>query len=73
MRFYEIHDSLGNYTGTEYKIELLEGAQPYHTKLFPIPKVHDETLKSEVNILESIGVLKRKNNYKCRRCPFFTF
>ena len=36
---------LGNYTGTEYKIEPLEGAQLYHAKPFPIPKIHEETLK----------------------------
>ena len=54
--------TLGNYTGTEYKIELLEGAKPYHAKPFPIPKVHEETLKNEVNRLVKIGVLKRKNN-----------
>ena len=38
---------LGNYTDTEYKIELLEGAQLYHAKPFPIPKVHEESLKAE--------------------------
>ena len=54
--------TLGNYTGTEYKIELLEGVKPYHAKPFPIPKVHEETLKTEVNRLVKIGVLKRKNN-----------
>ena len=32
--------TFGNYTGTEYKIELLKGAQPYHAKSFPIPKVY---------------------------------
>ena len=48
--------TLGNYTGTEYKIELLEGTQPYHVKPFPIPNVHEETLKIEVNKLKSIGV-----------------
>ena len=51
--------TLGNYTGTEYKIELLEGAQPNYAKPFPIPK---ETLKTKVNMLVSIGVLKRKND-----------
>ena len=54
--------TLGNYIGTEYKIKLLEGAQPYHAKSFPIPKVHEETLKTEVNRLVKIGILKRKNN-----------
>ena len=37
--------TLGFYTFIEYKIELLEGAQPYHAKPFPIPKVYEETLK----------------------------
>ena len=54
--------TLGNHTGTECKIELLEGAKPYHAKPFPIPKVHDETLKTEVNRLVNIEDLKRKNN-----------
>ena len=43
-------DKLANYTGTEYKIELLEGA-PYHANPFLIPKVHEEFLKIEVNRL----------------------
>ena len=30
--------TLGNYTSTEYEIELLEGAQLYHSKPFPISK-----------------------------------
>ena len=54
--------TLGNYTGSEYKIELLDGAKPYHAKPFPISKIHKETLKIEVNRLINIGVLKRKNN-----------
>ena len=37
--------TLGNYTGSEYKVEILEGAKPYHAKPFPIP----DTLKTEVN------------------------
>ena len=46
--------TLGNYTGSEFKIELLEGAKSYHTKPFPIPKVHKETFKTEVNRLIKI-------------------
>ena len=53
--------TLENYTSTEFKIELLEGVQLYHTKPFTSPKVHKETLNTEVNRLVSIGVLKRKN------------
>ena len=54
--------ALGNYSGSEYRIELLEGAKPYHAKPFPIPKIHEET--TGVNRLINIGVLKRKNNSK---------
>ena len=48
-RLLKIHENmfdgtLDNYTGTQYKIELLEGAQPYHAKPFSIPKVHEQTL-----------------------------
>ena len=46
--------TLENYTGTEYKIVLVKGAQPYHDKPFPISKVHEETLKTEVNRLVKI-------------------
>ena len=59
---YMFDGTLGNYTGSKYKIELIAGAQPYHIKLFPIPKVHEETLKTEVIRLVHKGVLKRKNN-----------
>ena len=37
--------TLDYHTGPGYKIELLEGAKPYHTKLFPVQKRHKETLK----------------------------
>ena len=54
--------TLENYIGTEYKIELLEGSQLYHSKPFPIPKVHKESLETEINRLVNIGVLKYKND-----------
>ena len=53
--------TLGNYTGSEYKIELLERAKPYNAKPFPVPKIHEEPLKTEVNRVINTGVLKRKN------------
>ena len=42
----------------------LEGAKPYHAKPFPIPKIHEKTLKPIDNRLIKIDVLKRKNNSK---------
>ena len=54
--------TLGSYNGPDYKIELKEEIKPYHAKPFPIPRVHEETLKREVERLVKIGVLKRINN-----------
>ena len=54
--------TLGNYSSSEYKIVLLEGAKPHHAKPFPTPKIHGETLKTEANRLINIGLFKRKNN-----------
>ena len=56
--------TLGNYTGSEYKIELLEVTKPYYAKPFSIPTIHKETLKTEVNRLINTGILKHKNNFK---------
>ena len=36
---------LGNYTCSELKIDLLDGAKPYHAKPFSFPKVQEETIK----------------------------
>ena len=57
-------DTLANYTSIEYKIEFLEGVQAYYAKSFTIPKIHEETLKTEVDGSVNIGVLKHVNNSK---------
>ena len=36
--------TLGNYTGSNYTIELKEDAKPYHVKPFPITKIHELAL-----------------------------
>jgi hypothetical protein len=53
--------SLGTWTGEPYNIELKQDATPYHARIFPIPKVHEQTLKMEVNRLVELGVLKKVN------------
>ena len=53
--------NLGNWEGEEYNIELKPDATPYHARAFPIPKVHVDTLKNEVERLCELGVLKRVN------------
>jgi hypothetical protein len=53
--------SLGNWEGEEYNIELKPDATPYHAKAIPIPKVHLDTLRQEVERLCELGVLKKVN------------
>ena len=61
-RYEELFDgTLGRWTEDPIKIELKEGAEPYHARPFPIPRVHVETLKMEVSRLVELGVLKKVN------------
>ena len=53
--------TLGNWYDSAYNIDLKEGAEPYHAKPYPVPRVHEATLKAEVERLCTIGVLKRVN------------
>jgi hypothetical protein len=54
--------TLGTWTGDPYDIELKADAEPYHAKAYPVPHVHEQTLRNEVKRLCEIGVLKRINN-----------
>ena len=51
--------TLGRWTGPVYDIELKPGATPYHARSYPIPKVHEATLKMEVERLCKQGVLRK--------------
>ncbi len=61
---------LGTWKGSKYKIELKEGAKPYHSRAFPIPRIHQQTLKMEVERLCKLGVLKRVNHSEWRAPAF---
>jgi hypothetical protein len=53
--------TLGHWKDSSYQIELKPDATPYHARAFPIPRVHTETLRMEVERLCEAGVLKRVN------------
>ena len=53
--------TLGKWQMEDYDVELLPDAKPYHAKAYPIPKVHTNTLKMEVQRLCETGVLKKVN------------
>ena len=53
--------TIGRWKNEQYEIDLKAGAQPYHTRPFPIPKIHEKTLRMEVKRLVQIGVPKKIN------------
>ena len=53
--------TLGQWNHPDYHLELKPDVKPYHAKAFPVPRVHIETLKKEVQRLCDVGVLKRVN------------
>jgi hypothetical protein len=53
--------SLGTWKGEDYNIELRHDATPYHARAFPIPRIHEQTLRHEVDRLCQLGVLKKVN------------
>ena len=53
--------TLGVWNDEPYNIELKEGAKPYHSRPFPVPKIHEQTLKLKLKRLCEVGVLKKVN------------
>ena len=53
--------TLGLWKGSEVDLELKEGAAPYHSRAYPIPRIHKDTVYNEVQRLVKIGVLKKVN------------
>jgi hypothetical protein len=42
---------LGTFSGTPYDIKLKDNVEPHHARPFPVPKIHELTLKSELDRL----------------------
>ena len=63
QKYGKIFDgTLGRYTSSDYTMELKEDTKTYHAKHFRIPKIHEPTLKKEVDRLIKVAVLKKINN-----------
>ena len=54
----------GTWNNEPYNIKLKEGAKPYHSRPFPTLKIHEYTLKVELDRLIKLGVLKQINASK---------
>jgi hypothetical protein len=53
--------TLGTFTGAPYDIKLKDNVEPHHGRPFPVPKIHELTLKSELDRLCELNMLKRVN------------
>ena len=60
LRKYEclFDGTLGDWKTSPVKFRLKPGAKPFHGRPFPIPRVHRETLKKEVERMVKLGILK---------------
>ena len=57
--FKQLFDgTLGDWDTPPVHLELKEGAKPYHGRAFPVPFIHKDTLRKEVERLKKLGVLK---------------
>jgi hypothetical protein len=49
---------LGQWIGEEVHFDLKEGAKPWQGRPYPVPKIHEVTVRKEVDRLVEIGVLE---------------
>ena len=63
--------SLGTWKTSPIRLELKEGATPFHGKPYLVPKSQENKLKAEIKRLESYGAL-RKTNHSEWGMPAFT-
>jgi len=54
--------TLGDFKIPPVKLEVKPGAEPCHAWPFPVPMIHEETLKTELKRLCEIGVLRKCSN-----------
>jgi hypothetical protein len=58
-KYQHIFDGLiGTLNAKPCDIELKHNAKPYHSRPFPVTKIHEATLKIELECLTKAGVLK---------------
>jgi hypothetical protein len=62
LKKYELlfDGTLGDWRTKPISFQLKEGVSPYHGQAFPVPKIHKETIRKEIERLCKLGVLERQ-------------
>ena len=64
-KFEDLFDgTLGKWKTRPYNIELKEDAKPFYKNPYPIPRIHEQTFKKELDRLCDVGVLEPKTDSK---------
>ena len=50
--------TLGDWNTDPVHFEFKDGAKPYHGRPFPVPRIHRETMKKEVDRMVKLGIMK---------------
>ncbi len=59
LRYKDLFDgTLGTWNGPEVGLKIDKNAIPYFGRPFPVPQIHEKTLKIEIDRLVELGVLK---------------
>ena len=65
LQFKKLFDgTLGDWDTDPVHFELKDGAKPHHGRPFPVPRIHRETMKKEVDRLVRLGILKWEGESK---------
>jgi hypothetical protein len=70
LRKYEnlFDGNLGNFETSKVKLNLKEDAKPYHAKASPMPKIHHDTLKHEIERLVELWMGCSYIHYTKEKC-----
>ena len=72
MKYQELFDGkLGLWDTEPVSLEIKLDAKPYHGKAFPVPQIHKEKFKQEIDTLVDLGVLEKDSSSQWA-APSFT-
>ena len=52
-------ESLGDFNIPPIKLEIKLNTEPVHSRPFPVPHIHSQTLYKEINRMAALGILEK--------------